>query len=208
MTTTNKNPAKVNLQNDFRFTLPEDDHRNNPKFRKAHPHVKFEGKRKPRVLKHNTAHLVAKHNPKTKTIILAPKKNISTQPRPGELPDSGVNPDKEDMNLEVSGLTFDPDEGADIGGFLFHEIAHEMYDANADMELNTGTNSAPAGVTLGANTSTDTVLLDPPTALSIATITIDAQTLSTDGIPTYMASLGFNAADFGNDFEIRILKQQ
>ena len=202
------NPATKKIQqHDHRLVLPIDDSRNNPKFRREHPNVVFEGKKKPKVVHPKKQHPAVKHSKETKAHHIAPKKKPTSHPSPRtpvitsdpSITDLIDGPDPEDEILD--------DTEDDGESFLFNELVDENYDMESDMVLYNGSTAIPAGVLEGVNTSDTAPTLTPPENLSVANLTLEAQTDAQDGIATYAATLAFSSTGYDEDYEVRIIKQ-
>lgn len=188
-----KSEFKGAIRQQSQITLPINDRRNNPKFKRLNPHVKFEGATQKNNKVPNNP--VARSNPNARLLNVDPH-HVSPTSVAGE-PPAGVAGQPVD----------DQSDEANSHEFLFHEIAHEDYSSELDHEIHGDFNNVSSRIFEGQNVSIDTDTVPVPTNLSVVEITIDdAQTQSGDGVPTYMAKLGFDSDGSYDDYEIRIVK--
>lgn len=201
-----KPAVKPALQNHPPIVLPVDDPRNNAKYKKEHPYVTFKGKSKPPVKKVPALPRTKVSKPVTKVKPIPqsgipkthPKVTVHTQ----DYDDDTVSAVEQSLDLDSDSDNFNSD-----APFLFHEIAQENYDVDYDNELG-GTIDPSVLSTEGVITSETSDVLTPPSNLAVDDITITAQVNSKDGLPTYTATLSFNANDFDEDYEIRLVKKK
>ena len=209
ITPTSGSPSnKKILQNHHRMVLPEDDPRNNETFRLHHPNVVFEGKTKKnknKIDKHHSVHRHQHYN-KTKPI---PHVNVPNgHPAAGAALSSIENPDTVNLALgsnDLENYENDISEGGE--SFLFHEMMNESFDLSLDDKYYGGSTPVVNGPSDGVVRNDNVSYIPAPTNLAIATVTLEPQISTGDGIATYAASLFFNTIGNDTDYEIRIMKQ-
>lgn len=201
-------PATKRIQqHDHRIVLPIDDQRNNPKFRREHPNVVFEGKKKPKVVHPKKHHPAVKHRKDTKAHHVVAKKKPTGQPAP-RTPDVPLDPTITELvdGPDISeAIADDAEEGGE--SFLFNELVDESFDLDMDDALYNGATAIPSGFLDGVNTTDTAPNLTPPENLSVANVTLEAQVNAQDGNATYAGTLLFTSTGFDEDYEIRIMKQ-
>lgn len=203
------NPASKKItQNRVRMVLTIDDHRNNEKFRLMHPDVVFEGYSKPKKKKAHKLHSVHKHSHHVKT------KHIprSSVPNGHAAAGHAAVPIGDDalhdfLHDEHEGENDSEEQSGSGDDFLFHELMNEDFDLDLDDQHFSGAYPESNGNSDGSVTHDEVDSMPAPTNLSVASLTLEPQIDSGDGIPTYVASLLFST--FGNDseYEVRIMKQ-
>jgi len=203
------NPAsKKIIQNRARMVLTIDDHRNNEKFRLMHPDVIFEGYSKPKKKKAHKLHSVHKHNHHIKTKHI-PHGNVPNgHAAAGNVPVPIGDDDFHDfLHDEHEGENGSEDQVEGGDDFLFHELMNEDFDLALDDQHFGGGYPESNGNSDGSVSHDESDSMPAPTNLSVASLTLEPQISSGDGIPTYVASLLFST--FGNDseYEVRIMKQ-
>lgn len=187
------------------ITLPVDDPRNNPKFKRLNPHVKFEGKSKKKPTSPKEHGPVQRSRPETRA---------NTQPNLSGTTNVPVNHPPEGMQSTTKlpmdgGQAQEVDNATETNEFLFHEVADENYSLQTENDLNGGFQNTLQRTFEGQNNNLESDSVPIPTNLSVTELTIDdAQTSSGDGNPTYLAKLNFEAGDLYDDYEIRIVKAQ
>lgn len=197
-----KSAIKSVLQNQRQIILPIDDARNNPIFRKSHPYVIFKGTSPPPVTTYSQTSAVAKSDVTTRLNII-PDSLTST----AHLNPTRVVEDSDSYVDQVFEGNYDnPSDQSDETSFLFHEVAQESYDLDFDTSVGGGVNPAILSSEGVAVVTSDT-FMPSPTNLSVSEFTLNAETSSTDGNPTYIATLAFESMGLEDGYEIRLIKQ-
>ena len=197
-----KSAIKSVLQNQKHIILPVDDARNNPRFRKSHPYVIFKGRSEPPVLPYSRLSAVAKSSVTTRSNIIPDSLSGTTHLNPTRMvEDSEEYVDQAYETARASSI----DEGSE-DSFLFHEVAQESYDIDFDNTVGGGVEPIVPSTEGVAIVSQDISML-PPTNLSVSDFALNAETNSTDGNPTYIATLAFESMGLEGDYEIRLIKQ-
>lgn len=188
------------------ITIPIDDPRNNPLFRKAHPYVIFEGYSKPKLKRVPDLSEVDRFRPEAISIVdnenIPPAPNLTVVQA-----NSAQNAIASNLkNSEMYELS--DDSSAKNQFFLFNEIAKEFYDRDFDLKIYPNDNNYVKKSTIGITNDMPQIRLVPPSDITSAN-ELSAKfvkTQSKDGIPTYEYPIKFMSDNYDGDFEIRIVK--
>ena len=168
---------------------------------KKHPEVKFEGLRPRKVAVRDDLHPIKRNKPGVKTkIFTGDKGHHPTHAGAGQ-----VSPGMGNAALK---MLSEADEDADTDSYMFYEIADESYTLKDDYEMNSDEDMRVLRNSEGSNEIDDVKDIQPPQNIMVEDIAVVPQTESTDGVPTYMASIIFDDAELGDEYEIRIVKKQ
>lgn len=182
--------------------LPIDDPRNNDRYRKAHPDVIFKGYSKPKILGYSDLNPAERNRPGIRT-----SNNTTTQAAHSSHAPAG-NPSLAQSDYVNDLLDSEIPEASGSGEsdepFFYYEVSSEDY-VPEDYGYQPVRNSRSSE---GVSTDEDGGELIPPTNLYVYDIAVIPEVDSSDGIPTYMATLTFDAENSADDYEIRIVKAQ
>ena len=191
------------------MTLPVDDPRNNARFRRLFPNVKFEGKSKnPKKVLPGQYPSVQRNNPNVSLVQPPNLGNPSSHSSPNNTVPSAQVADQ--LAERTNTPEVDPNENPDnLGAFSFYDVASEGYTAGLDSTRNDSQNSNinRVGANTGATNSNLTNPVNIPTNLNVYNITLSPQISSGDGIATYVATVSFDAPFPADDYEVRLVKQ-
>lgn len=183
------------------FVLPIDDPRNNPKFRKAHPQVKFEGHSKPRVAKNKDLHPAQKHRPEIKTKHKQGRLGTHSSHAPAGSVSPAIGNHTDSL---IDGNPSDSD--GDEDGFSMHEVADEAYTPEQDANEYGHAGLDRLRAIDGVVADTQDHNIAAPTNLSVDSFLFMTEGLDGTGVPTYSATLSFDSEIGYQDYEIRIVK--
>jgi len=186
-------------RNQKQLVIPVDDERNNESFKSRNPNVIFRGRRKKKVPKHSDLNPIQRSRPHVRINNTPTSGRTSPHSVVGQTPQALGNPVDDAFNN-------DPEPEGSESGFLFHELANEDYTLEDDMNNNSDSDRNIIRTYEGGLSVDESDSLSIPQNLSIADITVFSQTESTDGIPTYVATLTFDVGSPADDYEIRIVK--